>query len=124
MRLRRMVGRLGSTAKGVMNRTEARFADRLKSLQLSGEVVSYHYEAIKVCVVPSLPGARQAVFYTPDFMVLYASGDVEMIDVKGSGGWEDTARVKIKAAAARFPMFGWCGYTFTKSGHWEREAFN
>lgn len=123
MRMRRMKGRLGSTAKGVMNRTEAKFAERLRSLQLDGKVIAWHYEAVKVCVVPGETGKRQAVFYTPDFMVLHADGEVEMIDVKGAGGWEDTARVKIKAAAERFPMFAWSGYTLTKTG-WEREAFN
>jgi len=107
-----------------MNRTETKFAERLKSLQLAGKVVAYHYEAVKLCIVPAIPKIRSAVYYTPDFMVLYPSGDLEMIDVKGSGGWEDTARVKIKAAADLFPMFGWIGMTLTKSGEWQREEFN
>jgi hypothetical protein len=34
------------------------------------------------------------------------------------------ARVKIKAAAERFPEFHWVGYTLTKAGDWEREEFN
>lgn len=123
-RTRRMQGRIGSTPKGVMNRTEAKFADWLLSRQLAGEVVSYHYEAVKLCVVPGAPNVRHAVYWTPDFMVLFADGHVEMVDVKGSGGWEDAARIKIKQAAERFPLFSWVGYTLSQGGRWQREEFN
>lgn len=47
-----MKGRLGSTAKGVMNRTEAKFAERLRSLQLDGKVVAWHYEAVNGRTLP------------------------------------------------------------------------
>lgn len=124
MRLRRMKGQRGSTPKGVMNRTEAKFAEVLESRKLAGEIVHYRYEAVKVCVVPGVPGKRHAVWYTPDFLVLHTDGIVEMIDVKGGAGWEDTARVKIKAAADRFPEYAWVGYTLKKGGEWEREEFN
>lgn len=124
MRLRRAKGRQGCTPRGVMNCTEAKFAERLLSLKLSGEVLGYHYEAFKVCIVPGLPGIRQAVYYTPDFLVQRADLELELIDVKGSAGWEDTARVKIKTAADRFPEFHWVGYMLTKAGAWEREEFN
>jgi hypothetical protein len=119
-----MQGRLGSTPKGTMNRTEAKYAERLALAKCAGQVVSWHYEEVKLCVVPGLEKKRAAVFYTPDFMVLFLDGHVEMIDVKGAGGWEDTARVKIKAAADRFPEFAWVGMTFSKAGEWEREEFN
>lgn len=124
MRLRRAKGRRGSTPKGVMNRTEAKFAERLMSLQATGEILSYAYEAVKFVVVPGVPNKRQAVTYTPDFLVQRADLELELIDVKGSAGWEDTARVKIKAASERFPLFHWVGYTLTKAGTWEREEFN
>ena len=124
MRLRRAKGRLGSTPTGIMNRTEARFAERLLSLKAAGEILGYHYEAVKICITPGLPGKRQATYYTPDFLVLRKDLELELIDVKGAAGWEDTARVKIKAAADRFPEFHWVGYTLTRSGSWEREEFN
>lgn len=124
MRLRRAKGRLGSTPTGVMNRTEAKFAELLFSLKASGKILGYHYEALKVCIVPGLPGKRQATYYTPDFLVQREDLELELIDVKGSAGWEDTARVKIKTAAERFPEFHWVGYTLTKAGTWEREEFN
>ena len=123
MRLRRAKGRLGVTPRGVMNRTEAKFAERLLSLKLAGEILHYRYEAVKLCIVPGIPGKRSAVYYTPDFLVLRGDQEIELIDVKGSAGWEDTARVKIKAAAERFPEFHWVGMTFT-GGVWEREEFN
>ena len=124
MRVRRAKGKQGSTPTGVMNRTEAKFAERLLSLKLSGKILGYHYEALKICVVPGIPGVRQAVHYTPDFLVQRDDCELELIDVKGSAGWEDTARVKIKTAADRFPEFHWVGYTLTKGGVWEREEFN
>lgn len=124
MRLRRAKGQRGSTPTGVMNRTEAKFAERLMSLKADGEIEAWHYEAVKFCITPGLPGKRQATYYTPDFLVLREDLELELIDVKGSAGWEDTARVKIKAAADRFPEFHWVGYTLTKAGVWEREEFN
>ena len=124
MRLRRAKGRCGATPKGVMNRTEAKFAEQLLSLKLAGEILHYRYEAWKLCIVPGLPGKRSAVYYTPDFYVLRGDQEIELIDVKGSAGWEDTARVKIKAAAERWPEFHWVGYTLTKAKTWEREEFS
>ncbi|MHB8953545.1 MAG: DUF1064 domain-containing protein [Pirellulaceae bacterium] len=124
MKFRRAKGRLGSTPKGVMNRTEAKFAERLLSLKLAGKILGYHYEALKFVVVPGLPGKRIAVHYTPDFLVQRADLELELIDVKAGGGWEEDARVKIKTAAERFPLFHWVGYTLKKGGVWEREEFN
>jgi hypothetical protein len=124
MRFQRARGRLGSTPKGVMNRTEAKFAERLFSLRAAGEILGYHYEALKFCIVPGATGKRVAVHYTPDFLVLRADLELELIDVKGGGGWEDDAKIKIKTAAERFPEFHWVGYTLTKAGLWEREEFS
>lgn len=124
MRFQRARGRQGQTAKGVMNRTEAKFAVHLGILKAAGEVLSFHYEALKFCIVPGVSGKRIAVHYTPDFVVLRADRELEMIDVKGGAGWEDDAKIKIKAAAERFPEFHWVGYTLTKAGQWEREEFN
>jgi hypothetical protein len=107
-----------------MNRTEAKFAERLISLKCAGEIEDWHYEAVKFCITPGLTGKRQATYYTPDFVVLRSDLELEAIDVKGSAGWEDTARVKIKAAADRFAFIHWVGYTLTKAGTWEREEFN
>lgn len=124
MKFRRAKGRRGQTPKGVMNKTEAKFAQRLTLLKAAGEIVAYHYEALKICIVPGLPGKRNGVFYTPDFLVQRADDELELVDVKGGHGWEEDARVKIKAAAERFPLFHWVGYTLTKAGDWEREEFN
>ena len=117
-------GRQGYTAKGVMNKTELKFSIRLQALKAAGEILAYHYEALKFVVVPGLPNKRTAVHYTPDFVVQRADCELEMIDVKGSAGWEEAARVRIRAAADRFPEFHWVGYTLTKKGDWEREEFN
>lgn len=107
-----------------MNKTEERFASRLALMKAAGEILGYHYEAVKFCIVPTCPGKRVAVYYTPDFMVLRADSELEMIDVKGSAGWSEDARIKIKTAAARYPEFRWVAYTWTAAKTWEREEFN
>ena len=56
-------------------------------------------------------------------MVLRTDGEIELIDVKGGAGWEAAARVKIKAAAAQYPMFRWLGYTEYKHNTFGEEEF-
>lgn len=114
----------GSTAKGVMNKTEERFASRLALMKAAGEILGYRYEAVKFCIVSTCPNKRIAVYYTPDFMIQRADCELEMVDVKGSGGWSEDAKLKMKMAAAQFPEFHWVGYTWTKAKTWEREEFN
>lgn len=80
---------------GEMNKTEAKYAERLEALKRSGEVLDYAFECVKLKLA-------DRTFYTPDFMVLNKDGIVEMHEVKGF--WEDDARVKIKVAAAQFPF--------------------
>lgn len=106
---------------GSMNRTEKRYAERLETLRLAGEVASYHFEPLKLKLAKS-------TFYMPDFMVILPNGEVEFVDVKGRkgsgpGGWEDDARVKIKCAAERFPMFRFVGAHPDPKVGWVEESF-
>ena len=91
------VARARTVAKDAagMNRTESAYAAYLAEQRLIGVVVEYWFEAIKLKLAA-------ATFYTPDFLVLTAGGELECHEVKGF--WEDDARVKIKVAAAKFPM--------------------
>lgn len=85
---------------GQMNKTERRFADRLRELEFAGEVVQWDFEPIKLRL-----GADWKTTLTVDFMVCHADGLIELIDVKGSGPIEQVAMVKLKTAARLYPAF-------------------
>lgn len=86
---------LGRLKAGTMNKTEAAYAMRLEAAKQRGEVIWYEFEPVKLRLAA-------ATFYSPDFMVLNAAGEIEMHEVKGF--WQDDARVKIKVAAAKYPF--------------------
>lgn len=82
---------------GVMNRTEASYADHLERRKLAGEIIDYKFEPMKFRLA-------DLTFYTPDFRVIMADASIEFHEVKGS--WkaphQDDAKVKIKVAAETF----------------------
>jgi hypothetical protein len=96
-----------------MNKLEGEYAATLKQRELSGEVAWYSYEAVKFRLANN-------TFYTPDFLVMLANGDMEVHEVKGF--WEDDARVKIKVAASIYP-FRFIAVTKGKAG-WVIEDFS
>jgi hypothetical protein len=109
---RRAVGRVNHTS-GKMNKLEADYALRLKALQQINAISDYSFEAIKLRLA-------NLTFFTPDFLVIGANGEVVFHEVKGF--WEDDARVKIKVAAELFPWFRFVGVT-RKKGEWIVEEF-
>ena len=80
---------------GVMNKTEAAYAELLQGLKLNGKIQDYKFECVKLKLADK-------THYTPDFMVISADGEVEFHEVKGF--WRDDARVKIKVAAEIYPF--------------------
>jgi hypothetical protein len=107
---------LGRLPAGTMNKTEAAYDAHLWSLRHAGDVLWHKFEAVKLRLADN-------TFYTPDFLVLPASGVLEAHEVKGF--WQDDARVKIKVAAAIFPLrFVAVTARATKlGGGWLREEF-
>ena len=97
---------------GEMNKTEAAYAAYLDGLKKDGLIADYRFEAVKLRLADK-------TFYTPDFMVLMPDFSFEMHEVKGF--WEEDARVKIKVAAAQFPV-RFVAVKKTKHGG-DREAF-
>lgn len=81
-------------AKG-MNRQEADYALALEARRQSGEILWYRFEAIKLRI-------GEKCFYTPDFLVMTATGELECHEVKGF--FEDDARVKLRAVAEMYPF--------------------
>ena len=96
-----------------MNKTEAAYADRLSLLQRSGEILSFAFEPIKLRL-------GKACWYTPDFMVVNAAGEIEFHEVKGF--WRDDARVKIKAAAHAYRPFRFIAAQLVRR-EWKFEEF-
>lgn len=103
---------LGRLKAGVMNKTEAAYAATLEARKQAGEMAWYSFEAIKFRLA-------DCTFYTPDFAVMLASGQLEAHEVKGF--WTDDARVKIKCAAEKFPIGFYAVKRLGKA--WEVEAF-
>lgn len=86
---------LGRLPAGTMNKTEAAYEQLLKRRLMAGEIAWYKFEGVKLRLAA-------ATFYTADFFVMAADGQLEVHEVKGV--WTDDARVKTKVAAAMYPF--------------------
>jgi len=111
----RAVGK-GRLKPGDMNKTETRYADRLEAMLHAHEIRWWRFEGLKFRL-------SDGAWYTPDFNVLTANGDVECHEVKGH--WEEAARVRIKVAADQYPFrFVACTEKRKKDGGgWNFEVF-
>lgn len=79
---------------GQMNGLEKRYAAYLEVRKLTGEIVDYRFEPLKLKLAP-------ATFYTPDFLILMPNNKIELHETKG-GFIEDDAAVKLKVAKLMF----------------------
>lgn len=105
---------LGRLPAGTMNKTEAAYEQVLKRRLMAGEIAWYKFEGVKLRLAA-------ATFYTADFFVMAADGQLEVHEVKGV--WTDDARVKTKVAAAMYP-FRFLGITKSRnSAGWQVEEF-
>lgn len=86
---------LGRLKTGQRNKTESSYEQHLEFRRVAGEVAWYRFEGVKLRLADN-------TFYTPDFAVMLASGEIELHEVKGF--WADDARVKIKVAAEMYPF--------------------
>lgn len=98
--------------RGAMNKLETEYADILAIQMRIGQILWWEFEPIKLRLADK-------TYYTPDFMVMLANGEIEVRETKGF--WEDDARVKIKCAAEKFP-FRFVALSKDKSG-WKHEEF-
>lgn len=107
---------LGRMKAGAMNKTETAYAMTLELRRRAGEVVWFKFEGIKFRLADN-------TFYTPDFIVMLASGALEAHEVKGH--WQDDARAKIKIAADMYPLRFIAVQTAPRGagGGWKTEEF-
>ena len=99
-----------------MKKTESAYAQHLEGRRIAGEIAWFCFEGVKFRLADN-------TFYTPDFMVMLADGQLEAHEVKGH--WHDDARVKIKVAADRYPFRFLAVKVRTKKdgGGWQIEEF-
>lgn len=83
---------------GVMNQTEAAYAELLQARKLSGEIIEWRFESTTFKLADDTR-------YTPDFEVIMADNSMEFIDAKGGGPIDPKSLVKIKCAAEKFWQF-------------------
>ncbi len=95
MSMGKSIQALGRLKTGVMNKTESAYAASLEFRKLSGSIAWYKFEGIKLRLADN-------TFYSPDFFVMLADGQLEAHEVKGF--WRDDARAKIKIAADMYPF--------------------
>lgn len=89
---------LGRKKKGEMNATEGKFANYLRGLEITGEILWWKHEGMKLQLANNTT-------LNVDFNVMYADGLLVMIDVKGAKAIiEEDAKVKMKVAAEQFPF--------------------
>jgi hypothetical protein len=93
--MKRGLQALGRLKVGAMNKTELAYAATLEQRRTAGEVAWFKFEGLKFRLADN-------TFYTPDFAVMLAGGDLEAHEVKGH--WVDDARAKIKIAADMYPL--------------------
>lgn len=108
---------LGRLKSGVMNKTEAAYADYLEQQLSAGQLLWWKFEALKLRLAAN-------TFYTPDFLVMKKNREIQLCEVKGY--WMDDARVKIKVASEMYPFFQFTAVrprAKKNGGGWEEEEF-
>lgn len=114
---RASVASVGRTARGVMNKLEARYCSEVLDVRKSlGEVAAYWYESVKLRLA-------EGAWFTVDFFVMLPDGRLEAHEVKGH--WREASRARIKVAAELYPFRFVSARKLKKSegGSWKFEEF-
>lgn len=113
--MRKTLQALGRLKAGQMNKTETAYAQELELRRRYGEIAWFRFEGIKLRLADN-------TFYTPDFAVMLANGQMELHEVKGF--WTDDA-VKTKVAADQYPfrIIGVTKIPAKAGGGWKVEEF-
>lgn len=107
----------GRLKSGVMNASEQAYADHLAQQQHDGLILWWKFEGVKLRLT-------DGAFYTCDFFVMMADGELQAHEVKGQ--WVEDAKLKIKIAAELYPFRFVALRTVPKSrgGGWQVEDFS
>lgn len=105
---------------GVMNKTEARYAQHLEALRAGGDVRAWKFESVKLRLA-------KRTWLTIDFIVWMLDGRVELHEVKGRKGNRyyatEDSKLKVKVAAEEYPLWTIRIVWPAKGGGWDQEVF-
>lgn len=110
----------GRLKKGVMNKTEATYARHLEALLFNSDIAWFGFERLTIKLANDTR-------LTPDFAIMYNSGEMHFHDVKGSKFiFQDDAKVKMKVAAETIPFRFFVVYPRTQKngGGWDLHEIN
>lgn len=108
---------------GYHSKWESLYAFILAELKQLGDIADWAYEPITFRLTDGsiVDGKKvRAITYTPDFVVWYASGKMECIEIKGYRRIKDINRFKL--AKDKFRHIEWTMVKRTKTG-WERMPY-
>lgn len=98
-----------SVKRARMNKWETAYSLELEEAKRRGEIAAWWFEAFKLRLA-------DRTWYTPDFLLLHASGKMGFIEIKGFA--REDAMVKFKVAREQYQQFDWAMLRKTKHG-WE-----
>jgi len=110
---------LGRLKAGERNKTEAAYETYLEQQKQSGEILWYKFEGMKFRLADNC-------FFSPDFNVLLANGEMEMHEVKGAKAiFACDAKAKTKIASEMYPFRFIVAFPIPKKngGGWEIKEF-
>jgi len=110
---------LGRMKSGERNKLEQAYETHLESLKQAGEIQWYKFEGMKFRLADNC-------FFTPDYAVLLANGEMEMHEVKGAKAiFQCDAKAKIKIASEMYPFRFIAIFPIAKKsgGGWETMEF-
>ncbi len=92
--------------RGIPNKTECAFlVEYIQPMLDSGEAVHCWYEAWSFKLTETTPEGKPGIRYTPDFVVFFDSGNIDIYEVKGYATNEALNRVKMFADKYPFKIF-------------------
>ena len=112
-------GRKGAK-RGEMNGLELDWSLYLERRKISGEILDWKYEAIKLRIA----FGNKPAWFLCDFWIVNADGSQEAHETKGF--WRESARLRIKVAAGVYQWVKFVGVRKRKKkdgGGWELEEF-
>lgn len=95
-----------------MNKLEARYARELALWQRAGDIAWWGYEPLRFRL-------GDGAWFTPDFIVVRATGAIEAHETKGF--MREAARVRLQVAATLYPWLAFIVLYPNGGAGWRRE---
>jgi hypothetical protein len=109
--------------RGKMNQTETAYSKHLEGRKLAGEIVGFWYEAVTFKLTEGTPDGKPGIRYTPDFLVMLTTGEIELHEVKGFANKLEMNRIKVAADKFPFRFIAVKRQAKRDGGGWQQEEF-